>query len=82
MRVGTVFRWNNYPYPFNGEAKARWFVYLGRSSSFLTPIFARICTTTTQIHHFNIDGKRKNHAFVKVNDPAHKGRGLSDQVSR
>ena len=66
MRIGTVFRWKNYPYPFDGEVKARWFVYLGRSSSFLMLLFARICTTTTQINHFKPDGKRKKHAFVKI----------------
>ena len=54
-------RWDFYPYPKSGEVKPRWFIYLGRTSAMSTPIFAFLCTTTTQVSEFAPGGKRGNH---------------------
>ena len=60
--VGDVIRWDNYPYPKSGDIKARWFIYLGRTSIVSTPVFAYLCTTTTQTAEFAPGQARGNHA--------------------
>lgn len=60
--VGDVIRWDRFPYPKSGEIKARWFIYLGRTSAFSTPVFAYLCTTTTQNAEFEPGAARGNHA--------------------
>ncbi len=52
LKVGTVFIWKNFPFPRHGEVKNRYFIYLGDSSSLLTPtisasVITYISTTTT-----------------------------------
>lgn len=61
LSIGDVIRWDFYPYPKTGNIKARWFIYLGRTSAAATPIFAFLCTTTTQTADFEPGGKRANH---------------------
>jgi hypothetical protein len=63
LTIGDVIFWNDFPYPKDGEIKARWFIYLGRSPALLSPIFAYLCTTTTQLEKFEPGGKRAGHAF-------------------
>lgn len=62
MKVGTVFYWEAYPYPIEGEEKRRWFVYLGEYSDNLDPHFGPAWiiapTTTTQLHHYEPGGLR------------------------
>jgi hypothetical protein len=65
LTVGEVIRWDNFPYRKDGPIKPRWFIYLGRTSILTTPIFAYLCTTTTQNEHFNPGGSRANHAIKK-----------------
>ncbi len=62
LNVGDVIWWNEFPYPKDGGIKARWFIYLGRSSVFHAPIFTYLCTTTTQIEKFESGGPRTGHA--------------------
>lgn len=62
MKPGDVFLWKDFPYPNKGgDIKPRWFIYLGNAGIFETPIFAYICTTTTQIDDFQKGGKREKH---------------------
>ena len=62
LTVGDVIRWDRFPYPKSGEIKARWFIYLGRTSLLATPVFAYLCTTTTQTAEFAPGQARGNHA--------------------
>jgi hypothetical protein len=61
LDVGTVFRWKDFPGPRGGGVKARWFIYLGDSGYFSQVLLAYICTTTTQIQHFQLGGDRSSH---------------------
>ena len=61
LKVGNVILWGDYPSPRSGKIKARWFIYLGRTSVLTTPVFAYLCTTTTQLQHFDPGGSRSNH---------------------
>jgi hypothetical protein len=66
LEVGTVIRWDNFPVPRRGgEIKARWFVYLGCTSSLTPPQICFLATTTTQLHHFCPGGRRQNHSHFK-----------------
>jgi len=66
FKVGTVFKWKQYPYPHDNILKDRWFVYLGESSILDEhTIFAYICTTTTQLQHYEPNGDRASHDFIK-----------------
>lgn len=65
LTVGDVIVWNDFPYPRDGAVKARWFIYLGRTSVFDTPVFAYLCTTTTQFRYFEPGGLRNGHAYKR-----------------
>lgn len=65
LKVGDVIRWNDFPYPKEGEIKPRWFIYLGRSSNITHPIFLYFCTTTTQLQYFNAGGNRAHHTLKR-----------------
>lgn len=65
LTVGDVIFWDDFPFPRRGFVKARWFIYLGRASVFSTPVFAYLCTTTTQIQHFEPGGSRCNHTYKR-----------------
>ncbi len=78
FKVGTVFKWKQYPYPQDNILKNRWFVYLGESSKLDEhAIFAYICTTTTQLHHYESNGDRASHGFIKFE----KGKYNFDETS-
>ncbi len=65
MNVGTVFRWDQFPFPkFSSEEKPRWFIYLGKSSIFETPIFAYMCTTTSKTQYYKIGGSRDSNPHI------------------
>ena len=67
MKPGTVFKWKEFLYPkYGGELKARWFIYLGDTGPFLTPIIAYICTTTTSLDDFKTGGDRANHRHLLI----------------
>jgi len=62
VKPGDVFLWKDFPFPQKGgEFKRRWFIYLGDSGIFSKPIFAFICTTTTQLEDFKKGGRRAGH---------------------
>jgi len=62
ITVGTIIRWNNFPYPRYGkEGKARWFICMGFSGVFTQVAEIYLCTTTTQLHKFQGSGNRKSH---------------------
>lgn len=65
LNVGDVIWWNEFPYPKGVGIKARWFICLGRSSVFHTPVFTYLCTTTTQIEKFESGGPRAGHALKR-----------------
>lgn len=73
MNPGDVFRWARFPHPqFGGEIKARWFIYLGQTTSFIQPIIAHICTTTTAKMDFEKGGRKESHkkfSFEKGKHP-------------
>lgn len=69
FEVGTVFRWDNFPDPRHGTTrKARWFIYLGESGYFSQVVIAYICTTTTQISHFEPGGDRRSHSHYILHE--------------
>jgi len=65
--VGTVFTWDKFPYPgeLNSPIKRRWFVYLGRSSTFNNPVYIYIITATTQLRHYESYNNRSNHLCIR-----------------
>ncbi len=65
MQAGTVLKWIDFPEPIDGEIKPRWFVCLGRSSSLFPPVCYYICTTTTQIYHYESGGDRAHHQNIR-----------------
>jgi len=66
IELGTVFRWNNFPFPRypNNENtnKPRWFICVGFSGEFAQVAVAYLCTTTTQVEKFQSSGVRSGHA--------------------
>lgn len=72
LTVGDVIRWDPFPYPREGTVKARWFICLGRSSIVSTPVFAHLCTTTTQLHQFEAGGSRANHNIRRFGSKQYK----------
>ncbi len=71
LTVGDVIRWDGFKYPRDGDIKARWFIYLGRSSLLSSPIFSYLCTTTTQLQHFGQGNSRANHVFRRFTCQQH-----------
>jgi hypothetical protein len=63
IKVGTVFRWNNFPDNRYGEGnKARWFICVGFTGTFSPCPLVYSYTTTTQLHHFSSGGIRDRHS--------------------
>lgn len=63
LKVGSVFRWNNFPYNRYGEGeKARWFICVGFTGSFSQIALIYSYTTTTQLQHFEEGGMRCGHS--------------------
>jgi hypothetical protein len=73
MKAGTVLKWNHFPFPrLGGEIKARWFICLGDTGKLSDPVFAHLCTTTTNLLDFEPGGKRERHttcSFRAANTP-------------
>jgi hypothetical protein len=65
LNVGDVILWHDFPYPKSGDIKDRWFIYLGRTPIFSMPVFAFLCTTTTQAQHFAPGGDRSSHSYKR-----------------
>lgn len=61
MRIGTVFKWLDYPFQEDQKVKDRWFIYLGTSSILENPLCVYISTATTQTYHYQNQGKRSHH---------------------
>jgi hypothetical protein len=72
LKPGTVFKWKNFPYPRIGyEIKPRWFICLGDTGIFSTPILVHFCTTTTSIEDFRPGGNRASHHYLKFERKNH-----------
>lgn len=65
IKTGDVIKWNNFKDRRHGEIKPRWFILLGTTTQFQTPIFLHLSTTTTQLHYFEKGGEREKHLYVK-----------------
>lgn len=66
MKPGTIFRWDNFPFPKIGdEIKPRWFICLGDTGLLSCPVFVHICTTTTAMDDFKHGGKRESHRVFR-----------------
>jgi len=76
VKPGTVFKWNNFPFPrFGGQGKPRWFIYLGNTGKILTPTIAYIQTTTSKITSYQTGGPKVNHDYLllrAINTPFEK----------
>jgi hypothetical protein len=72
-QVGTVIRWDNFPYHRYGEGdKARWLICVGFTGVFSQIAMVYSYTTTTQLQHFEAGGSRENHyryVFKKSEHP-------------
>ncbi|MBP5465409.1 MAG: hypothetical protein J6Y13_09595 [Treponema sp.] len=57
-KVGDVFRTEDEYSSTGFDAKPRWFIYLGKVSTFQTPQNIFLCTTTMQdiLESFRLDG--------------------------
>ncbi|MFO7715289.1 hypothetical protein [Desulfosarcina sp.] len=63
LKVGLVFRWNNFPDNRYGDGdKARWFICVGFTGAFSQIALVHSYTTTTQLHHFESGGFRRGHS--------------------
>ena len=64
LKVGSVFRWNDFPDNRFGEGdKARWFICVGFTGPFSQTAFVYAHTTTTQLQHFESGGIRHGHSY-------------------
>ena len=43
-------------------------MYLGRTSITGSPVFALLCTTTTQLHYYETGGERSGHLIVRFRE--------------
>ncbi|MBA7663408.1 hypothetical protein ES703_71449 [subsurface metagenome] len=64
MRVGSIFSWKDFYGQADYRIKNRLFIYLGRSPSFLDPIYAYIATTTGQTEHYIDGGRYSNNNII------------------
>jgi len=64
MKIGTVFKWINYPKPTVAFIKDRWFIYFGTSSilSLYQSVF--IFTTTGEIELYKKGNRREKHKNI------------------
>ena len=63
FKVGDVFIWKNFPYirDTSSSIKNRYFIYVGKTKVFVTPLCLYITTSTTQTKHYEKGGERYNH---------------------
>ncbi|MBA7580843.1 hypothetical protein ES708_22738 [subsurface metagenome] len=64
MKIGTVFKWLDYPKPIDGLIKDRWFVYFGTTSILATLQNVFIFTTTTEIELYEMGNIRQGHKNI------------------
>lgn len=67
FKVGDVFIWIDFPYirDISSSAKNRYFIYIGKTKVFVTPLCLYIITSTTQIKYYNQGEERYNHNFCR-----------------
>jgi len=64
IKLGTIIRWDCFPYARYGEkGKARWLICVGSQSGFLSVACLYMCTTTTRIENFKSGGNRDGHKY-------------------
>jgi hypothetical protein len=78
--VGDIFCWDNFPdiADQTSKIKPRLFIYLGKTSSFQTPVILYICTTTTQCQHYESGEDRFTNSFIRL--PKGEGGLLYDSI--
>lgn len=64
MKIGDVFRWDDYPKQKDGMLKARWFIYLGLSSILSNPQNVFLLPATGEILLYNNGCRRQNHKNI------------------
>ncbi|MHB1253220.1 MAG: hypothetical protein ACYCZ1_03550 [Candidatus Humimicrobiaceae bacterium] len=64
MKIGDVFRWNDYPKQKDGNLKARWFIYLGLSSILSNPQNVFLLPATSQTDLYKSGGRRQSHKNI------------------
>ena len=64
MKVGTVLFWDQFV-QVRGQWKARWFIYLGKTSYGISPSRAHLGTTTTQLLYYDEGGYRSQHSVMR-----------------
>lgn len=64
MKVGTVLFWDRFV-QVGGQWKARWFIYLGKTSYGISPARAYLGTTTTQLLYYAEGGYRSQHSIMR-----------------
>jgi hypothetical protein len=66
--AGDVLLWRSFPFTRDptSERKDRYFVCFGYSSRLSVPILVYLCTTTTKIAHYERDGSRSRHTFLRL----------------
>ena len=63
LKVGSVFRWDDFPYGRYGDGdKARWFVCVGFTGAFAQTALIYSYTTTSQLQNFEPGGIRHGHS--------------------
>lgn len=65
LRVGTIFKWHDFPHQDDGKIKDRFFIYFGKTAFGLVPVILHLFTTTTRDDHYNSGGNRKNHSITR-----------------
>jgi hypothetical protein len=67
IKTGQIIYWSDFPLQTDGNLKGRYFLYLGISSIFDTPILVNLITTTSQIHYYKSGAKREKAVVFFIN---------------
>jgi hypothetical protein len=67
IKTGQIIYWSDFPLQKDGNLKGRYFLYLGISSIFDTPILVNLITTTSQIHYYKSGAKREKAVVFFIN---------------
>lgn len=81
--IGNVFIWNNFPdiRDPSSNIKPRWFIYLGKTSIFASPVIFYCATFTKKTGHetsYRAGGDRSNHITIEL--PKGEGGLVEDSI--
>ena len=71
LRVGTVFKWLDFPHPDDKHIKDRFFLYLGETGYGESPVLIYICTTTTRFEHYEAGAARSRNQIHRFESGAY-----------